>query len=599
LRAAGALTTADPLGLLHRVTARLASSLDRDALASYVLGEVILELGGRSGAFCLVDDEEIAIAAASANYSDEVLAAWGRFPLSAELPASVAARSGAGIFLESPADRDARYPMLSAAPLHADAAYAIVPLVADGLQPLGVLVVGFAEPRVFLDDEREALATLGTHCALALERARLHEAEEQAVARLSLLARVSEVLASTLDLDETLEAIVRVLPGLLGDFATIVLPDPKGALRITAAWHRDEERQALLDELRGRVLPPRSATASAFSLGRTVVIPEVDETEACRTPEGAERFRAAFELGIGSAIAVPLIARGRAIGVLGVGVTAGSTPFSAAQLELAADVATRAAVALDNATLFTQRTAIAAGLQRGLLPPELPDIHGLELAARYHPVGRGLLVGGDFYDVFPLDDSGRWALVIGDVVGNGVDAAALTAVVRHTARAASRFVTDPVDIFAAVNDALRRETLGERFCTLVLASVEVSAGVAAVELFNGGHPVPVIVHGDGRVASRNGGSGRLLGVFETAPPARSSVRLDTGDALVLFTDGLLEARGPDRELFGDERVHAALRAVAGADARTIADAVCDEVVRFSDGELTDDVAVLVAKVAVA
>jgi serine phosphatase RsbU (regulator of sigma subunit) len=327
-----------------------------------------------------------------------------------------------------------------------------------------------------------------------------------------------------------------------------------------------------------------------------VVIPELDEAQVCTNPERAEQFRAAFELGMGAAIAVPLEARGRAIGVLGIGAGRGAAPFSPVQLDLAGDLARRVAIALDNASLFTQRTAIAAGLQHGLRPPALPEIDGLELAARYHPVGHGLLVGGDFYDVFPLAGARRWALVVGDVVGNGVAAAALTAVVRHTASAASRFVADAGDIVAAVNDALRRETLGERFCTLVLATVEMGDAEAAVEVLVAGHPAPAVVRGDGRVEMLTGGSGRLLGVFETALPARSTVRLRRGDALVLFTDGLLEARDRHRDLFGDDRLRAAMAAVAGAGARTIADGMCDAVLRFSDDELTDDVAVLVAAV---
>jgi len=291
-------------------------------------------------------------------------------------------------------------------------------------------------------------------------------------------------------------------------------------------------------------------------------------------------------------LCVPLTARGRTFGVM-VLVARGQN-LDGHVLTLAEELAGRAALNADNACQFTYRVRLAHDLQAGLLPPKLPHVPGVALAASYHPAGEGLDVGGDFYDVFPLPGE-RWAVMIGDVCGHGAVAATTTGMVRHTARAVARLLDDPVAVVAAINDAVAEHTAGQDlFVSLVYGELRHTATGKAVTLIRAGHVPPLVRRADGTV-ERVVPPGLLLGIGNEGIESPARVDLCPGDGLVLVTDGITEARSPDGELFGEERVAYALTAVPAAapTPATLLESVTSAVAAFTGDTSADDQAALV------
>jgi PAS domain S-box-containing protein len=253
---------------------------------------------------------------------------------------------------------------------------------------------------------------------------------------------------------------------------------------------------------------------------------------------------------------------------------------------------------------------IARTLQRGLLPSRLPDVPGLEVGLRYLPAGE-VDVGGDFYDLFdaraggetdPSEPSSSWGVVIGDVVGKGAEAAAVLALARYTIRAAAMHKTHPSAILADLNEIMlrqRREREDHKFCTVAYVLLETGEGDkergARVTVCRGGHPAPVLLKADGSTRKMEG-PGRAMGVFDDANLTEHQARLAPGDALVLYTDGVVEARSPDGTFFGEERLASLLRSCLGFEAQAIADRVENTVSEFQEDGPQDDVAVLVLRV---
>lgn len=266
---------------------------------------------------------------------------------------------------------------------------------------------------------------------------------------------------------------------------------------------------------------------------------------------------------------------------------------TAGQLLVLRDVTERTNAEHRLRQVLAERTRIATVLQDSLLPAALPPIEGLRAAARYHPAGDGLKIGGDFYDVFPLD-GGEWAVVLGDVSGKGAEAAAVTALIRYTIRALAVLHRSPRQVLAAVNEALLRQSGEEQFCTVVLAVVRPRPGGTDVRICLGGHHQPLLVRSDG-VVEAVGCHGTLLGLFEEPELHEADAHLEPGDSLCLFTDGLVEARKGDDQ-FGTERVAGILRSLHAEPAAAVVDALEQEARGFRGGDLTDDLAVVVLQV---
>jgi serine phosphatase RsbU (regulator of sigma subunit) len=299
-----------------------------------------------------------------------------------------------------------------------------------------------------------------------------------------------------------------------------------------------------------------------------------------------------FERDAISMCAVPLTVADRRLGALRFSFRAPRL-FDEQERRFVLALAAQTAQALERAQLHDQRLNLTRRLQRSLLPGRLPDIPGVELAAVHEPLEGGLELGGDFYDVWALPD-GRWAFAIGDAAGTGPEASALTAMVRFSLRALMLSDGEPRSVLQKLNrEMLEAEASGaegERFCTLVLGALTPGLD-ARIELAGGGHPPPLVRRGGSVSEAELGGA--LLGVLEGAAIGTCEVTLGRGDALVLYTDGVIEARRSG-EMFGFEGLEAVV-ASAEAKARGIADAIEGAVLDYTDGHITDDVAILVVR----
>jgi serine phosphatase RsbU (regulator of sigma subunit) len=295
-----------------------------------------------------------------------------------------------------------------------------------------------------------------------------------------------------------------------------------------------------------------------------------------------------------SAIIVPMTTRSRTLGAITFVSGPSGRRFDEQDVELAQDLARRCATAIDNARLYTERSYIARTLQQSLLPVELPDIPGVETAARFRPTGEGNEVGGDFYDMFETGNRG-WAVVMGDVCGKGPDAAAVTALARYTLRAAAMRERLPSRSLAVLNEALLRQRDDRRFCTVAYAYLEKLDRGARAGISTGGHPLPLLLRADGSVELA-GAPGTLLGVFEDPDLEDQAVTLEPGDALILYTDGVIESRMTSNGVLDERRLAELVATCAGSGADAIAAKVEEAAVLSQDGRPKDDIAVLVLRV---
>ncbi len=249
-------------------------------------------------------------------------------------------------------------------------------------------------------------------------------------------------------------------------------------------------------------------------------------------------------------------------------------------------------MAIENSRAQEARAEVVRTLQRSLLPHILPLLPGIELAGRYHPVGGRSEVGGDFYDVFPLG-RGRWGAAIGDVCGKGVMAAQLTALARYTVRTAARSEARPSGVLDVLNRSLLDHETGDRFCTIVTAFVDTAEEPVRVTLSCAGHPLPFLIDARGEVSTL-GRSGTAVGLFATPALFDDTHRLLPGETLVLFTDGVIEARAPDGS-FADGLLESVLRRDHGLSADDLAASVEAAILEFQGGDPRDDMAVLVLR----
>lgn len=262
--------------------------------------------------------------------------------------------------------------------------------------------------------------------------------------------------------------------------------------------------------------------------------------------------------------------------------------------ERAVRLAACLAAVLQNQRLSQERASVVQALERTLLPPLLPAVEGLEMAARYRATGAGNVVGGDFYDVFPTGED--WDVLLGDVSGFGPEAAAVTGIARYTVRAVAGQADGPATVLRLLNDAMVGRVPDDRFCTAVFLRLRREGSDVVVRLANGGHPPPFLLRDDGKVESRDEAGGMLLGVVRGASVSEAELRLEPGDALVLYTDGVTEARSPAGDLFGSYRLEDLLATCAGRTADGVARRVELAVVDHQGGVTRDDLAVLVLRV---
>jgi PAS domain S-box-containing protein len=325
----------------------------------------------------------------------------------------------------------------------------------------------------------------------------------------------------------------------------------------------------------------------ALRSGEPVYLATLDDWE--HYPEVRSRIEGRYA----AMATVPLAFGGIVSGALVLCLT-NERQFVAADRSFLSALADQAAHALERARLFEERAYIARTLQTGLLPDRLADIPGLELAVRYHSIADGGAVGGDFYDCFDISP-GRWLVAVGDVAGKGTAAAVLTGLSRHTLRAIALREEKPEEMLRFLNEALRRQSSESAFCTVGCATLERSGDGFDARLAAGGHPFPLLLRAGAR-AEEVVVRGVLLGVEPDPMLSPVSLTLGPGDTLVLYTDGVVDARAANGDRFGEERLHAAVDAAAGGSAEAVAAAIDEAVAAFEPDRQRDDRAIVVLRV---
>jgi PAS domain S-box-containing protein len=409
-----------------------------------------------------------------------------------------------------------------------------------------------------------------------------------------LLARAGEVLGSSLDPERTLQRLAELAVPQLADWCTVSLPDGHGGIRAAAVAHVDPEKVAFARRI-GERYPVRADAPTGVPAtirdGVSQVVNEIDDGLLVAAAQDDEHLELLRGVGMTAGLTVPITAAARNLGALSLISAESGRRFSAADVELAEELARRAGTAIENARLYTERSHIARTLQVGLLPGRIPRIAGWEIGTLYRPAGDENWVGGDFYDVFAV--SGGLMALVGDVAGRGAEAAALTGLARNTLRTAAKLLDDPLRAVATLNaELLTRDEMS--LCSVAAVLLREDGDRATAEVICAGHPLPLLVR-DGQVRAV-GEFSPMLGAYDAGEWTRRSVELEPGDVLVLYTDGVFDTVGDDGR-FGEERLQATLAGVEHApDAVSRIDAALSA---FEVGAQADDTAVLaVERVAV-
>jgi Stage II sporulation protein E (SpoIIE)/GAF domain len=411
-----------------------------------------------------------------------------------------------------------------------------------------------------------------------------------------LLAAAGGVFDRSLDPGQTMRAIAEVAVPRLAEMCVIDLLGEEGTVGDTVAVAEHEDTVTRLRDLRTRYpldLDGEHPVARAIRLREMVAVHGLTDplTLAQIAPQPEER-EFVVSSGYRSVVVMPLIARGRLLGALSFFYAHDGRRFDAEYLALTSDLVDRAATALDNANLYVARTHLARTLQRSLLPETLPVLEEVVLASAYHPVGEGNEVGGDFYDVFttPL---GCW-LVVGDVCGKGPEAAAVTALVRHSIRAFAFVRPSPAQVLGAVNEVMLGHALSQRFATAIVARLDLTREPVRAVIAVAGHPPPVLMAADGSTDCPSM-RGMMLGVRSGSNVVDLEVELEPGSTVVLYTDGLLDAGAPRRGLTARE-LCGLLAHHAGAAPQRVVQQLERLALSSGAGRLRDDVAIVAARV---
>lgn len=486
-------------------------------------------------------------------------------------------------------DDDPDFPRLAAARASGLRTGFAFPVEYDG-RIVGVIEMFRAWPEPIDVEHVAVLADIGTPLGRYLHRVHAQERHQRAEERLRLIAAGNELLARWLDYPAPLDDLCALLVPDVAEACAIDLVRGTHLERVGQAYD-DPAYEADVDRF-GELVPLETIQAgpiAVVSTGATVVHQDV----------GAEELAAGLPVELPadlldrmapvSTLIVLLIGRGTAVGTLTLARRGGR--FHDDDRRFAEELGRHVGLAVANAALFERERAVAAALQQSLLPPHLPEVPGLEIACRYEPGGARLVVGGDFYDLFEVEE-GCWIAVVGDVCGTGAEAAAITSQVRYSARALASRVDSPAELLAEINTALfdRGDT---RFCTALVARLTPGPDGVAVTLANGGHPPPVLI-------SRSGTRlvdcpGTLLGIYADSVHDEVELVLAHGESLALYTDGVTETRDAGGEMLGEERLVAVLDPCVEEHAEKTADQLVQAAVDHAAFTPADDMAVLVLR----
>lgn len=599
-RLAEALTRLAPLEaqatrleVLQKITGELTGAASVEQVARIVVRNAAQALGAHNAiVYVLVGHNELRVAAADGTVDSSALSRYERMPVTAELPGGAAVLSGETIVCRDRAELTQRFPALAGVYVH-ELSLLIAPLIV-GDHTLGVLSLTFGgHARVEEHSQRLFLTTLAGVTAQALERAMAAGVAAKANERLAFLAEASVILSSTLEHRTVLEAIARLVVPRMADWCSIDLLEG-GQLDVVTVTHVDPAKLTWSEQLRDRYptdMDTATGSANVVRTGLAELYNDITDEMLAAAAVDDEHLQLIRELGMSSVLIVPLNGRTGTLGTLTLIAAESGRRYDDGDVALAEDLARRAALAVENAHAYRQQfdrvadlTRVAEAAQHAILATPSAKIGPVALAARYASAAAEALVGGDFYEV--VRRPGAVRLLIGDVRGKGLGAVRTATVVLGAFRDAAADLDDLAGVAGRMDRRLRDYLDVEDFVTALLVDVADDGTFTVVSC---GHPPPLL--GAGRALS-------LVAVTPSVPlglgaaPAVATGKLNAGDRLLLYTDGILEARGPQREFldlmhlvepFTDAALDAGL------------DAVLSRLRAAVGGELNDDLALLAAE----
>jgi serine phosphatase RsbU (regulator of sigma subunit) len=590
------------MGLLIEAGAVLASSLELTTTMGQVASLTVPQLAD----LCVIDlrDEDgsirdVAVASVQEGLAHELEELRANYPLDphGEHPVAHVIRGGEPVLLArmssallssfAQGSEHARF-MIE----HGYHSAVVAPLLARErtLGALSVLRLGTGPS--YRAEDMALVLELARRAALAIDNARLFSELHRLQIAESFMAEASRVLASSMDYGETLKRVTRLVVPQIADWCAIDLLRDEGEIERVAVHHVDPTRLALAERLDRDYRPKLDEPAGVPEVIRTGAsriftdIPPDALAEYARDSEHLELLRS---VGATAVIMVPMIGATGTIGAITLVSSESAHKLTQADLALAERLARRAGTAVENARLYTERSRIAHTLQQALLPDSLPRIPGAEVEARYCAAGELNEVGGDFYDVLE-QGSEHWILMIGDVCGKGPRAAGVTALARHTLRAAAISGQALPQMLETLHRALRLQPPGEDLCTVCLVAVERTPARARLRVALAGHPPPLLIDIDGQ-AQAIGKPGTLLGVLDAIEHTETGVELRPGETLLLYTDGVPEAGRSDDQLGEDGLIRLCRKAPALSLAELL-EHIEHVALEHAEGSLRDDLALL-------
>jgi len=410
--------------------------------------------------------------------------------------------------------------------------------------------------------------------------------------RLDLVMAATRILLENITYSEpvALQRYARLLARELSAWVIVDVERGQRLRRQHVSGPEDQRAEKIARAVAAVDPEPGSGPAQVHESGSTLLIAHAEDPGILGTgPDGVPLL---MLLGATSVLSVPLSDGEHAYGALTLGRWAGHGHFEMADVGLVEELGEQLALAIRVDRMFRHRVEVADALQTSLLPRNLRQIPGAEIAATHVAAAESAEAGGDFYDVYP--SQGGWGIAIGDVCGTGPDTAAVTAAARHAIRALAHRDPDPTAVLRGINDIMLAEDFGGRFVTADAGHLSWRDGRLHLSLSSAGHPGPVLVRPDGRTQVLDGG-GLPLGIFPDAEPATQELDLEAGDLLFLHTDGLTSACGPDMIQF-EERLTDELAALAGERPAALVTRVREVVMELCGGELRDDMTMLALRV---
>jgi PAS domain S-box-containing protein len=588
---AGELVTGDArarrlderLTRLAKVTAELVSAGTESDVTTIVVEHMANAAGATVASLSLLIDENTLALLGMRGGRAGAASRWATYSLHDATPAGDAVRTGQLVLLESAEEIRARYPGLETA-ADGERAMVCLPLRVAG-RVLGVATMSFPGRRRLQPAELEFLSVMADTCAQAIQRVRAMADAADHATKLHFLADASLELSSSLEYETTLAKVARLAVPWFADWCAIAL-DQDGELRTLAVAHVDPEKVALAEELQRRYPPdPQSGSGSyqVMRTGRSELTPEITDEMLQALIDDPEQLRLVRALNFRSAMVVPLKVKDRVLGVVTWVAGEEGRRFSQDDLLFGEDLARRAAIAIDTAQLHSELRDAAMRLQRAILPAALPELPGWETAASYVQAGHSD-AGGDFYDVIELGD-GRLAVVVGDVMGRGVTAAAAMAQMRAAIRALVAVEPDARAVLVAL-DQLFEQYDFHQLVTMVYAIAEPLGNRLVIA--NAGHPPPILRRANGEIEVIEAEPGLLLGAGG-GDRTTVTVPFESGDLLVAYTDGLIERRDEDIDA-GVKRLVETLTTFRGDE--NLLDELAEVISSVRDARRDDDVAVL-------